>query len=383
LGGQSASYLGHLNADGTVDTNFTAAASGTIYSMALQTNGQILVGGAFTSLDGSACNYLGRLNANGTLDTTFSPSPNSTVSCLAIQPNGQILAVGSFYAVHNWLSRYLVRLNSNGTPDTTFNPQLNNTVYSLALQADGKILAGGSFTSVAGATQDYVVRLNTNGTQDQTFICGTYSATAYSVMMQPNGEVLIGGAFGGLYDSKGEHPDGSLGRLFNTLTPTQTLSYAGSTITWSCSATSPQFAWVVFESSNDGTNWSLIGNGSYTGTGWQLSGVSQPATNSIRGRGLVIGGEYDGSSYFLEKVIPVNPLYPPAILVNDGNFSRTTNGIGFDVAALVGQSVLVESSTNLVNWSILTTNQVSANPFYFFDTSAMTSPAKYYRLRLQ
>ena len=53
------------------DTTFTPSVAGVVRTLALQPDGRILVGGDFTSLEGSPRNHLGRLNPDGRLDTFF------------------------------------------------------------------------------------------------------------------------------------------------------------------------------------------------------------------------------------------------------------------------------------------------------------------------
>ena len=100
LSGTACSRLGRLNPDGTSDTNFIPAASGTINSTRVAVDGKVLVGGFFTSLAGQPLNYLGRLNADGTLDLSFTnviaQSSNGGVYSLALQPDGKLLIGGTF-----------------------------------------------------------------------------------------------------------------------------------------------------------------------------------------------------------------------------------------------------------------------------------------------
>lgn len=59
--------------DGTLDTGFvtTVGASSTIGATAIQPDGKILIGGAFTTYSGALANRITRLNSNGTIDTGF------------------------------------------------------------------------------------------------------------------------------------------------------------------------------------------------------------------------------------------------------------------------------------------------------------------------
>jgi hypothetical protein len=74
---------------------------------------------------------------------------------------------------------------------------------------------------------------------------------------------------------------------------------------------------------------------------------------------------------------------PPSILLNDGGFGVRSNHFGFNLRAAAGQVVVVETSTDLVNWTALATNSVSASPFYFNDPAPPNSPCRFYRAWVQ
>ncbi|MGD9579454.1 MAG: delta-60 repeat domain-containing protein, partial [Syntrophorhabdus sp.] len=52
---------------------FNPNANGCVYSIAVQPDGKVLVGGGFTTIGGGTRNYIARLNADGSLDTGFNP----------------------------------------------------------------------------------------------------------------------------------------------------------------------------------------------------------------------------------------------------------------------------------------------------------------------
>jgi uncharacterized delta-60 repeat protein len=392
LGNQPHSNIGRINADGSIETNFIVGASNTIYCVALQTNGQIIIGGSFTNVNGSVHNHIARLNPDGSLDPDFTPSidryyvSDNPVYCLAIQSDGKILLGGSFFLAEGLIKPWLMRLNSDGTLDTAFNATPNNAVYSLALQADGKIFVGGTFTLINGITQNYLARLSSDGTLDSTYVASA-SLTVNSTAIQRDGRLLVGGGFGTLFDSKTSYSRSGIGRFSNTEGETHSLTFDGPTITWLRGGTGPELAWAIFDSSNDGINWSVLGSGIRIAGGWQLTGISTTTTNCIRARGYVPCGEYNGSGWYVQDALlsTVASNNPPAILVNDNSLgfaTRTTNGFGFNIAALTGQAVVVEASTNLLNWSPAFTNTVSSSPFYFFDPTPLPLGSKFYRARL-
>jgi hypothetical protein len=48
----------------------------------------------------------------------------------------------------------------------------------------------------------------------------------------------------------------------------------------------------------------------------------------------------------------------------------------------MGQTIVVDASTDLVGWVSLLTNTVSVSPFYFSDPAATNFPWRFYRGRL-
>ncbi len=201
LSGQPRNRLGRLHADGTLDTLFDPGASGGIaYCLAVQTDGKILVGGDFTTLGGQSRSRIGRLNADGTLDTTFNPGVSGGsfpgVNCLLVQPDGKILVGGLFTTLAGQPRINLGRLNANGSLDTTFNPGASGgdspAVYCLAVQLDGKIMVGGTFTTLGGQPHNSIGRLNSGGTLDTSFILETDNPVI-SILLQADGKILVGG----------------------------------------------------------------------------------------------------------------------------------------------------------------------------------------------
>ncbi len=228
------SEIARLNMDGTLDTAFVAPSFsyGTIYTdaLVLQPDGKILIGGDFYKINNISRNKIARLNADGTLDEDFNPGsgPNGTVASVALQPDGKILIGGSFYSV-NGISRYgIARLNADGSVDTTFDAGRTvyySYVYVMSLQSDGKILIGGDFT-VTDKNNMNIARLNSDGSLDESFNPG-YGANdeIYSIAVQPDGKILIAGYFTGFNAIPREHiarinADGSLDETFDTTSGT-------------------------------------------------------------------------------------------------------------------------------------------------------------------
>jgi len=96
---------------------FDPNANGAVESIVVQPDGKILLGGFFTSLspNGGAAvtrNRIARLNTDGTLDTAFNPNVNSTVSSIAVQSDGKILLGGGFTTIGGVGRNFIARLNA-------------------------------------------------------------------------------------------------------------------------------------------------------------------------------------------------------------------------------------------------------------------------------
>ncbi|OFW26099.1 MAG: hypothetical protein A3H97_14130 [Acidobacteria bacterium RIFCSPLOWO2_02_FULL_65_29] len=300
------SRIGRLHPDGSLDTTFNPGAFGSVYALAPQSNGQILVGGAFTTLGGggvgtTARNSLGQLNPDGSLDPSFNPGANGPVYALAVQQDGKILVAGGFTTLGGGgtgttTRNYIGRLNPDGSLDPSFDPGANSTVYVLATQTDGKILVGGAFTTLGGGgfgtTPRYDIgRLNPDGSLDTTFNPGA-NYIVYALAVQPDGKILAGGNFTRLGGGAGTTTRNYLGRLTNTDAALQGLGVTGggSLVTWLRSGAGPDVWRVTFDASTDGVTYTSLGSGTRVANGWQLAGQSL-ATNQnlfIRARGYYV-----------------------------------------------------------------------------------------------
>ena len=120
--------IARLNADGSLDSQFNAGsgANSPVYAVAETfVNGvrEILVGGGFSLLNGQTANGVGRLNDDGTPDINFNVGglgANGTVYALAVQSDGRILISGDFTQVNTNNVGHIARLNVDGSVDLTF-----------------------------------------------------------------------------------------------------------------------------------------------------------------------------------------------------------------------------------------------------------------------
>ena len=173
------------------------------------------------------------------------------------------------------------------------------------MQADGKILAGGFFNganSIGGQTRNRIARLDA-----MTGLADAFDPNAngnvFSIALQSDGKILVGGTFNGANSIGGQTRD-FFARLTNDTPALQDLSATPGTITWSRGGASPQVTRVTFEYSTDNATYTSLGNGTFAGNAWTLSGLNLPNAQNfyIRARGFYRTGINNGSESIAESV---------------------------------------------------------------------------------
>ena len=194
--------IARLNVNGDLDPSFApgAGADDFINAVALTPAGQIVIGGGFTSFNGSSRRGVARLNSDGSLDATFNPGLGAagTVWGLDVQlPNGQVVIGGDFTTVNGEVRQYVARLNPNGSVDETFIPAVpDDMINAVAVDSTGKVIIGGAFSTINGIRRRCIARLNVDGSLDNTFNPGTgVDGPVYAIKIQTDNKILIGGAF--------------------------------------------------------------------------------------------------------------------------------------------------------------------------------------------
>jgi len=195
--------------NGEIDNSFTIGEGFNyqVYALAVQPDQRIIVAGAFTKYNGSSLNAsrIVRLLPDGTKDTGFNigSGADGIIETIAIQSDGKILLGGHFKTFNAQPFSGLVRLNADGSIDPSFNIRngFDKNVYAIALQSDEKIIVGGSFLTFDGISEKRIARLNNDGSLDLTFDSGSgfSKGDVRSILVQPDDRILVGGTFSGTY----------------------------------------------------------------------------------------------------------------------------------------------------------------------------------------
>jgi len=118
--GASAESLARLNTDGSLDTTFdTRTLDGggfTTFSVAPQPDLKVLIGGSFAEVKSIGHNRIARLNTNPSLDTTFDVGTgavapiNPAVHSVVLQPDGNVILGGGFTTINRFGLWYVARV---------------------------------------------------------------------------------------------------------------------------------------------------------------------------------------------------------------------------------------------------------------------------------
>ena len=303
LAGHTRYGLGLLHSDGTLDTNFVTETEHEIWVSALAkaADGNILVGGSFLTIGGQNRSHLAKVCwRTGNVIAAFNPPEiNGLVTHIAVLRNGDILIGGHFTMIDGQPRERLALLKADGTLQAGFTPSVNGPINTMALQADGGLLIGGWFTEVNGEQRNKLARLTSSGLLDSGFIADTDGTAVVALLVQPDGKVLVGGNF----EELAGVPRRGFGRLSVPQGSYQSLRVDDtfSEIRWDHRrwemisgplplivprGSGPEANQVRFYISYDGTNWYRMIDVERSLSGWKMTDKHFPAqaTIYIRGR---------------------------------------------------------------------------------------------------
>jgi uncharacterized delta-60 repeat protein len=307
--GQTRTRIVRLTSTGGLDGSFntSASADAAINTAIVQPDGKILIGGSFLNVNGTARSRVARLNTDGTLEgtSTFAIGAgfSNTVQCMNLQSDGRILVGGLFATVQGTARQGIARLNSNGTLDTSLSSSVS-TVASIARQTDQKIFIAGGFTSVGGQIRNRIARLNADGTLDSSFNIGTGASTNVNAIAQAaNGSVFLGGvftSFNGIARS-------GIVQLVNAAPVASITAPDRTQIAWSRSGTAPEITDATIDLSTDGgTTFTRLGTSTFVTGGWSLTSLNLPGSGIIRTRGNTRSGQGNSSTGWVEATAAFN-----------------------------------------------------------------------------
>ncbi|HWY76164.1 MAG TPA: Calx-beta domain-containing protein, partial [Verrucomicrobiae bacterium] len=199
-----------------------AGPDNSVRSIGLQADGSVLIGGLFTSVNGSALSHIARLAPDGSVDPSFNPGvgANDVVFSLVIQEDQKIMLGGGFTHASGVTRGRITRLNSDGSVDPTINfgAGANDFVAAIAIEPTSTIVIGGGFTMYDGQIRQHLARIYGRSVIGQGTI--EFASAQYQVAQNGTNAVITVRRNGGTGDP-------NLGDSFITFQTSDDTAFAG------------------------------------------------------------------------------------------------------------------------------------------------------------
>lgn len=178
---------------GTTFVAMDSGVNGNVYAIAIAANGDVWIGGAFTTVGSGAatCKGLARWNVSSGTWTAFNPSATFTqINTIAIDSTGLVYIGGNFT---NWdgigNADYIAKYD--GSAWSALGTGMDsNGVSVIAVEKDSAVWVGGTFTAGNGVTLNGVGYWN--GTTFVSVGGLTGTAVAYAFVFAPGGVYVLG-----------------------------------------------------------------------------------------------------------------------------------------------------------------------------------------------
>lgn len=199
----SSNFISKYASTGGIDSSFAAGAgfNGQVYGVEQQPDGKLVVVGAFTKYQNITAPYIVRLNLDGSIDSSFNVGLgfNSEITGIVIQSDGNLVVVGGFTSVQGFSYGRIARLTTTGGVDLTFTTGtgFDNYMKSISISAvTGKFAVTGGFTSYNSVSKSNIAVLNSDGSLDSTFTAGTgISGITVTTAWDSTQKIVISGSF--------------------------------------------------------------------------------------------------------------------------------------------------------------------------------------------
>lgn len=179
--------------------------NGEVLALVVQPDGKVVIGGAFSAVNGVPRQNLARLNADGSLDAGFISQavegPNGPVLALLLLSDGSVLAGGNFSSAGNLVRSDLAKFRADGSADAGFGAQeggvaTNGSVAALAALPDGSILVGGNFNTFYGKPRRGIAKLGPDGSVvEGPHASSVLNGSVAALGASPAGDAYVAGRF--------------------------------------------------------------------------------------------------------------------------------------------------------------------------------------------
>lgn len=171
-----------------------------VYALAVSPGGDIYVGGNFTSLLGLAANNFGWL-FSGVSPQTYGTGVNGTVQALAYNPHfAYPVVIGGDFSTANgssipWFAFFEMTAGFRTLVSQSGSPNPDGAVLAFAVSPDGSLYVGGSFTTPGTRVFQILPPAAGSSGVSVKSLAGGVSATVYALTVDKRGTLIAGGEF--------------------------------------------------------------------------------------------------------------------------------------------------------------------------------------------
>ena len=213
IGGSFTTYKGitsnrivKITATGSIDPSFVIGSgfNNHVYAMVATPDNGYLIGGVFTTYNGTNTNRIVKITATGSIDpsfligTGFVGTVAPSVETIINTPDGGYLIGGLFTTYKGLTQSGIVKVTATGSIDPSFvtGSGFNATVRIISSTPDDGYLIGGDFTIFNGTNRNRIVKITATGSIDPSFVIGSgFNGPPLNILNTPDNAYLIAGDF--------------------------------------------------------------------------------------------------------------------------------------------------------------------------------------------
>ncbi|WP_395791073.1 hypothetical protein [Aquimonas sp.] len=302
--------LARLFANGSVDPSFAPAGGNALRMTAARvlSDGRVLVAGLFDQYNDQPRRGLAMLTSDGQLAQGFDVpgGVDGTIDLILEMDDGRLLLGGDFSAIGGEPRRHLVRLLPDGQFDPAFRVDagLDGAVRTAVQQADGRVIIGGDFRNVQGHVQAGIARLLGDGSRDPEFATPGVDpdgvSLVYALALDDRAHLLISGL---AVEISGSSRGGMVRlALREPARYSWFLEQADTRLCWAAEGAAPRPFAARFERSDNGSQWSLLGDAERVGARWCFESTAPLAGQWLRVTAQYRSGLAASSTSLLRRV---------------------------------------------------------------------------------
>lgn len=181
--------------NGSTWSGLGSGMNGDVYALQTLANGEVIAAGSFTTAGGTTVNCVARWNGStwSALGNGVDPTQpfGSSVQAVVVLANGDLVIGGSFTSVSGVPAVNIARWN--GSSWSALGSGINGPVRALAVAPNGNLFAAGSFLTAGGIACNGIARWSGGAWAALGTGLGVFGADCLAAL--PNNDIVVGGSF--------------------------------------------------------------------------------------------------------------------------------------------------------------------------------------------